>query len=110
MVDFYKNLFTKDNLDLQVQTDLIDDLEFSLSDFDRESCEGEITKDELFLALKGLQTGKSPGSDGLHTEFYLAFWSDLGDVLVSVLNENYRLRSLTDSQARGSLALAVQER
>ena len=35
--------------------------------------------DELHAALKGLQIGKAPGSDGLSTEFYLCFWDDLGD-------------------------------
>lgn len=36
----------------------------------------------IVLALKGLQTAKLPGSDGLPTEFYLALWEDLGDILV----------------------------
>ena len=40
LVDFYKNLFSKDNLDLHVQESLIDDLEFTLSDSERVSCEG----------------------------------------------------------------------
>ena len=103
LVDFYKNLFSKDVLDLQTQTELLSDLEFSLSDSERLSCEGEFTTNELLTALNGLQTGKSPGSDGLPTEFYLAFWEDLGDVLTRVLNEDYRSGSLTDSQREGLL-------
>ena len=91
LVDFYKVLYAKDNLDLQAQENLIDDLELSLSTSERDSCEGDLTKEELFAALGGLQTGKAPGSDGLPTEFYIAFWEDLGDVLVTVLNENFRL-------------------
>ena len=54
---------------MQIQTELIDDLEFSLNDLEREQCEGLFTKEELFLARQGLQTGKSPGSDGLPTKF-----------------------------------------
>ena len=50
LVNFYKNL----NLDLQVQSDLIDDLSF--------------TQDELFSALKGLRTGRAPDIDGLPTD------------------------------------------
>ena len=60
LVDFYKNLFSKDNLDLHVQESLIGDLEFTLSDIERVSCEGDLTKGELFVALGSLQTGKSP--------------------------------------------------
>ena len=109
LVDFYKNLFSKDNLDLHVQQSLIDDLEFTLSDSERVSCEGDITKDELFMALGGLQTGKSPGSDGLPTEFYKAFWDDLGDVLVRVLNERFHTGILTDSQREGLLRLLFKK-
>jgi len=38
---------------------------------EREQCEALFTKEELLFALRGLQTGKAPGSDGLPTEFYL---------------------------------------
>ena len=68
---------------MQIQTQIIDDLEFSLTDHDRESCEGLLTTEELLLALKGLQTGKAPGCDGLPMEFYLAFWDDIGDSFIS---------------------------
>ena len=74
-----------------------------MSESERDSCEGEVTKDELFASLEGLQTGKSPGSDGLPTEFYKAFWQDLSDVLVRVLNEHFRLGILTESQCQALL-------
>lgn len=103
---FYKDLFTKDpTIDMQIQTTIIDDLELSLTDHDRDACEGVLTTDELFIALKCLQTGKAPGSDGLPTEFYLAFWDDLGDSLCLVLNERFRLGVLTDSQQESLLRL-----
>ena len=94
---------------MQVQTELIDDLELSLTDSERASCEGLFTKDELFSALQGHQTGKSPGSDGLPTEFYLAFWDNLGDVLVLVLNKRHRLGVLTDSQRESLLRLLYKK-
>lgn len=87
LIQFYTSLFTKDTLDMQIQTKLIDDLDLSLTDSERASCEGPLSENELLFALKGLQTGKSPGSDGLPTEFYLAFWDDLGASLTAVLNE-----------------------
>ena len=109
LVDFYKNLFSKDNLDLHVQESLIGDLEFTLFDSERLSCEGDLSKDELFVALGSLQTGKSPGSDGLPTEFYKAFWQYLGDVLVLVLNERFHIGILTDSQREGLLRLLYKK-
>ena len=109
LVDFYKNLLSKDNLDLPVQQNLIDDLEFILTDSERVSCEGDLTKDELFMALGGLQTGKSPGSDSLPREFYKAFWQDLGQVLVLVLHERFHTGILTDSQREGLLRLLYKK-
>jgi len=105
LVLFYKDLFSKDSPNLHIQTEIINDLDFSLTDIERDLCEGFFTKDELFAALKGLQTGKSPGSDGLSTEFYVCFWNDLGDSLLSVLNESFRTGCLTDSQYEGLLRL-----
>ena len=105
LVDFYTSLFSKDTLDMEIQSELINDLEFSLTDFEREQCEGLFTKEELLSALQGLQTGKSPGSDGLPTEFYLAFWDSLSDSLVQVYNERFRLGILADSQREGLLRL-----
>ena len=44
---------------MQIQTQIIDDLDLSLSDLEREQCEGLFTKDEDFAALKGLETVNS---------------------------------------------------
>ena len=109
LVNFYKDLYTKDSLDMQIQTELIDDLELSLTDLERDKCEGLFTNKELLTALKGLQTGKSPGSDGLPTEFYLAFWDDLGDQVVLVLNEGFHLGVLTDTQRESLLRLLYKK-
>ena len=105
LVQFYTSLYSKDALDLQIQTEIIDNLQLSLSDYERDMCKGVFTADELLAALKGLQTGKSPGSDGLSTEFYLCFWDDLGDFLLSVLNECFHAGSLVGSQYEGLLRL-----
>ena len=56
LVNFYKDLYTKDSLDMQIQTELFDDLEISLTDLERDKCEGLFTNKELLTALKGLQT------------------------------------------------------
>ena len=105
LVQFYQTLFTNDSLDMLIQTDIIDALEFSLTDYEREICEGLFTLEELFTALKGLQTGKTPGSDGLSTEFYICFWDVISDSLLSVLNESFHAGSLAKSQYEGLLRL-----
>lgn len=58
---------------MQIQEEFIRDLDTCLTDYERDLCEGLLTKEELFTALSGLQEGKSPGSDGLPPEFYSTF-------------------------------------
>ena len=71
----------------------------------RQSCEGLLTKDECPASLKQMAKGKSPGSDGLSTEFYLASWESLGQDLVESLNYVFECGELTISQRRGIITL-----
>ena len=106
---FYQTLFTSDSLDMQIQTDIIDALEFSLTDYECEICEGLFTLDELSATWKGLETRKMSGFEGLSTEFYLCFWDDLGELLLSVLNESFHAGSLAKSQYEGLLSLIYKK-
>ena len=94
---------------MQIQTELIDDLGFCLTDCEREECEGFFTLEELTVALKGLQTGKTPSSDGLSTEFYVFFGNDLGESLLAVLNESFHAGSLPEKQYEGLLRLIYKK-
>ena len=48
----------------------------------KHSCEGKITLNECTSALKSLSKYKSLGCDGLPSEFYTAFWPEIGPKLV----------------------------
>ena len=48
-----------------------------------------ITLSELLRALQSMKTGKSPGLDGLPPEFYLTFWSQLGPLLLEMINWSF---------------------
>ena len=47
-----------------------------LNDEERNNCEGLLTERECLAALKTIELGKTPGSDGLPAEFYRVFWTD----------------------------------
>ena len=108
-VEFYKALFSKDSLNMQIQTQIIDDLDLSLSDLEREQCEGLFTKDKGFAALKGLQSGKSPDFDGIPVEFYSRFWDLLCDPLLAVLNDCFQVGLLCASQRKALLRLIYKK-
>ena len=50
-----------------------------LSEAQKGKCEENLTVGECFNTLKSFQKNKTPGNDGLTVEFYLAFWSILGN-------------------------------
>ena len=60
---------------------------------------------ECHESSNGMDTGKSPGIDCLMAEFYLAFWTVLGNDLVEVLNYGFQNGQLSVSQRRGLLSL-----
>ena len=98
-----------DSLEMQIQRDIIDALEFSLTDYEHEICKSLFTLDELSATLKGLQTSKTPGSDGLSMEFYVCFWDDLEELLLSFLNKSLHADSLAKSQYEGLLRLIYKK-
>lgn len=101
-VFFYSSLFTACDTDPVVQDALVDQLSSSLPLDQAGSCDGYISSAEAFSALSGMALSKSPGSDGLPAEFYLAFWDVLGKDLVEVLNTSFDSGCLPFSQ-RGAL-------
>ena len=69
------------------------------------ACEGMVTLAECYESLKSFKPNKSPGSDGLPAEFYLAFWTDICPKLVECLNFCKNKGQLSLSQRRGMITL-----
>ena len=78
------SLFAADVTDSSVQASLLANLPSALSSSQASQCEGHLSADECFQALQGMARRKARGLDRLPMEFYLKFWSVLGDDLVSV--------------------------
>ena len=107
---FYKELYTSNGAcpDDQLFDNFFNNPAlYEISADQRQSCEDLWTKDECFASLKQMAKGKSPGSDGLSAEFYLAFWDSLGQELVESLNYAFECicGELTISQRRGIITL-----
>ena len=106
---FYQDLFTACPVDLGVQSDLLDHLSLSLSPDEAALCDGPISPNEAHAALLGMAKGKSPGSDGLPMEFYVAFWDLLGEDLVSVFNASLEAGLLPFSQREALISLIFKK-
>lgn len=101
-VDFYSSLFTACPTDPVIQNALLDHLTSKVSVDEVPLCDGLLSSSEVFAAMGGMAKGKSPGSDGLPVEFYIALWNTLGNDLVDVLNASFDSGALSTSQ-RGAL-------
>ena len=76
-----------------------------LNEIDKEKCEGLLSERECLEALKSMESGKSPGTDGLPAEFYKVFWKDVSAFLISSLNRSYQKGNLAITQRRGIISL-----
>jgi exonuclease III len=108
---FYKKLYTE-TIDPNAEETNIAATHFlgggdipHISDENKQNCDMEINIIEIGQALKELQNGKSPGSDGLTPDFYKFFWPQIkGDVFNS-LTYAATNKHLSIDQRRGVINL-----
>ena len=65
----------------------------------------EITEAELLRIVKSLPNNKTPGEDGLPSEFYKMFWQDIKLCLLDSYKYSYQTGNLSITQTRGILCL-----
>ena len=93
IVQFYSNLFSSETIDTFCKQTCLASIENHL-DFSQQQF---LSLQELSDAVKTLNLGKSPGSDGFSVEFYLHFWEILGSLPLRIANQCFRDGNLCDS-------------
>ena len=101
---FYADLYKFEEINTDVADKFLKDLP-QLSDIDKFSCEGSISKKECLNAIKAMQNSKSPGSDGLPAEFYKRFFHLFEDSFVKVVSKIFDLEELSPSQRLSIITL-----
>ena len=76
-----------------------------LNEDEKVSCEGPLSDYECFIALKDMQNNKSPGSDGLTTEFYKIFWKYIKSHLINSMNYSFQTGELNLLQKQSIITL-----
>jgi len=77
----------------------------TLGDIDKQKFEGPLSEKECLEALKTMEPGKSPGTDGLPAEFYKVFWKDVASFLIRCFNKRHQKGKLALTQRRGIISL-----
>ena len=105
--NFYKNLYS------ERKTDQVDESFFihnvKLTHDQRDQCEGNLLYDECSYALKNMENGKSPGSDGFTVNFYKFFWKDLGPFVYRSLSFGYENGRFSDFQYQSVITCLPKE-
>ena len=106
---FYESLYSS-KIDLSTSNEKEDSFfpenhKIKLNYNQKMSCEGLLSAAECLQSLKTMESGKSPGTDGLPAEFYKMFWNDVSTFLMDALNMSFSKGYLSISQRRGLITL-----
>ena len=102
---FYANLYTEKNTDERTHSTLFHKTHPMLSENEKRICESKITMKECFNSINELPNNKSPGSDGMSTEFYKFFWDDIKVFLLESFDYSFENNLLSLDQRRAVLTL-----
>ena len=105
--EFYQNLFQRKSLVSQEECDaFLNDIDVpKISDDHKHVCDNGLSIDELKDSLLDMHKKKTPGNDGLTSEFYLAFWDDIKNIFFSSVNYSFEVGHLSTSQRQAIIKL-----
>ena len=101
---FYEKLYFKKE-QINSTIDFFDMSLPKLSENDRNSCEGILTEQECVKAIKEMKNLKSPGSDGITTEFHKLFWNEIKEHFLKSINFSFQKQELTELQKQSIITL-----
>ena len=104
---FYSTLYTRKSCKTEKQCfEYLTEINTPvLTPEERELCEDQLTLDKIFKALNTMPPNKTPGSNGLTKEFYLAFFDLLGLRLLKCLNYAFSNGESSASQRQAVITL-----
>lgn len=104
--NFYANLY-RSNYCSDSATSLLNSLKNTntISDLEKECCDKNLVLDEVIDAIKLLKCNKSPGCDGIASEFYKQFSDILAPFLLNVFTESIKNHELPPSLSQGIINL-----
>ena len=103
--DIYSSKMKTDSIPAETDKFFFSENDTVLSNEERDSIEGLLTELECLNALKDMEPDKSPGTDGLPSEFYLMFWNEVSQPLLEALNYGFEIGQMSISQKRGIIKL-----
>jgi len=106
-VKFYKKLFSSRNIPNRNISEYLSAAENNsiIPESIKQEIDQQLEIGELDKGLKNFSNNKSPGSDGLSSEFYSQFWAEIKPILFELYKEAISRGSLSPSQRTGVIVL-----
>ncbi len=82
---------------------------YKLTKLDNEILCKDISENEYYDALLSMGKNKSPGPDGLPAEFYICFWEEIKDILVTGYEKSYSDSELSEMQKASVMPLLFKK-
>ena len=106
MCSFYEKLYTSKNIsDTDIDNYLSNTEIPKLSSNDKEYCDEFPTIEECREAVFNMKANKSPGLDGLPSEFYKCMWVIIANLFYDALKEIYVRKEMSFSQRLSVISL-----
>ena len=108
-VEFYSQLYCNGQTSEKEQEIFLNCIDKKLNVDDKEILDERISEHELLLALKKMKNNKTPGPDGIITEFYKIYWKELSQDLHEVFKSNFERNKLSQSQYLAAIRLIFKK-
>ena len=106
---FYKNLYKSSRTDPDIAlkiSSFLNDLNIpTLSEDQKNICEGKISAEECYRLLDSFDINKTPGIDGIPIEFYKIFWPLISDSFINCIHECFEKGKMSSSQKQAIITL-----
>ena len=106
---FYRELYSNEENDEHEQSNFINSLERKVNLNENEMIIKDIERSEVKTVLDSVETGKSPGIDGIPYEFYQTFWNLIKRDILRVIQVMKTTLTLSDTQNLAVIALHPKE-
>ena len=108
---FYDNLFKSTNINDNSIDDFLSDIQINhkLSDLEADLCEGDLNETEIHSVINKMSKNKTPGPDGLPTEFYQTFFNSVKHLLLNSYNLSFENGELAYSHRQSITSLMFKK-
>jgi hypothetical protein len=105
---YYEKLYGSNRINRKKLDDVLTDIP-KLTESQKVLTKGLVTYEQCLKALKTLANGKTPGMDGITTDFYKFFWLDISDIVLDSINHAFIKQEMSTDQRMGIISLSPKK-